>query len=130
MSGSVLFGGEILNPGLLRHQITWQRKSVSGQNSFGEDIYTWQNFLTCRARVEGAPNSSGQDESQQAMQRWAEAEYLITQHFAPGLAAKMRIAWWIDGAMVYLDVLNIEDPPGTGRYQKILARTFEGTFTV
>lgn len=127
MSGSVLFGGQILNPGLLRHQITWQQKVVSGQNSYGEDVYTWENVLTCRARVEGAPRIN-QNESQQAMQRWAEAEYMITQHFSPGLEAKMRLAWWIDGAMVYLDVLNIDDPPGTGRYQEILARTFEGTF--
>jgi head-tail adaptor len=117
---------DALDPGLLRHQITWQKKVVSGQNSYGEDNFSWVNFLTCRACVEGAPRRG---ETQQAMQRWAEAEYQITQHFSPGLEAKMRIAWWIDGAMAYLDVLNIDDPPGTGRYQKILARTFEGTFT-
>ncbi len=126
MYGSGIDGGEVLNPGLLRHQITWQQKIVSGQNSFGEDIYTWQDFLTCKARVQGAP---GKDETERAMQRWADAEFMITQHFSPGVAANMRIAWWIDGAMVYLDVLNIDDPPGTGRYQNILARTFEGTFT-
>ena len=120
-----MYGEEILNPGLLRHQITWQQKSVTGQNSYGEDIFTWTNFLTCRARVEGAP---GNNEVERAMQKWADAEFLITQHFSPGVLANMRIEWWIDGAMVYLDVLSIDDPPGTGRYQKILARTFEGTF--
>lgn len=126
MYGKGIHDSEILNPGALRHQITWQRKVTSGYNSYGEDQYTWQDFLTCRARVEGAP---GRNEIQEAMQKWAEAEYLITQHFAPGLLANMRICWYVDGEVIYLDVLNIDDPPGTGRFQKILARTFEGTFT-
>ena len=117
---------EALDPGQLRHQITWQQKGVTGQNSYGEDSYTWNDVLTCRAQVE---STSGRDEFASVMQRWAEAKYVITQHFATGLLAEMRIAWYVNGATVYLDVLAIDDPPGTGRYQKIVARTFEGTFT-
>jgi head-tail adaptor len=125
MYGKVGTAPETLDPGQLRHQITWQQRNIS-QNSFGEDVVTWSNFLTCRAAVE---TTSGKGEYAAVMQKWAEAQFAITQHFAPGLLAEMRIAWYVDGAMVYLDVLSIDDPAGTGRYQKIIARTFEGTFS-
>ena len=115
----------VVNPGQLRHQITWQQKNVTGQNSIGEDIYTWVNFLTCRASVEATVGR----EYQQIMQRWAESDFMITQHFYKGVAPEMRIAWFVDGSITYLDVLDVSDPLGTGRLQQVVCRTFGGTFT-
>lgn len=125
MYGRGLDGGEILNPGLLRHQITWQVKALSGQDSFGVNIYTWTDLLKCRARVQA---TSGK-EFAQVMQRFAEADYVLTQHFSKGLSEQMRIAWLVDGGTTYLDVLSIDDPAGTERYQMITCKTFGTTFT-
>lgn len=125
MYGRGVDGAEVLNPGLLRHQITWQVKSVSGQDGFGQDIFVWADFLSCRARVEADLGR----ESEQFQQRWAEADYVLTQHFYNGLLPEMRIAWLDDGVMKYLDVLSIQDPAGTGRYQKVVCKTFGSTFT-
>ena len=115
-------GSDILNPGLLRHQITWQQ-AVTGQNSTGEDIYAWTDFLTCRARVE----STNGRQFESVMQRWAEADYVMTQHFSPGVLEDMRIA--CGGEIVYLDPINIGDPSGTRRQQTVVCRTYEGDFT-
>jgi len=114
-------GSEILNPGLLIHQIIWQVKTVTGQDAFGAAIYTWTDFLRCKARVESTQGK----EFTQVMQRWAEAEFSLTQHFSKRVTPDMRIAWLRDGQTVYLDVLNINDPAGIGRYQYVICRTFE-----
>lgn len=117
-----LDGSEILNPGLLRHQIIWQRKNVTGQNSTGEDVFTWQDYLTCRAQVAAASGT----EYAREMQTWPEAKFILTQHFSRGISEDMRIAWYVDGDVKYLDVLNIDDPAGTGRYQEVVCRTYSG----
>lgn len=120
-------GDPILNPGLLRHQITWQRKDVTGQDSFGQDSFAWVDVLTCKARVQGS--NSGRGETERLMQRFPEADFVITQHFSRGLEESMRIAWFVDGEVTYLDVLSIDDPAGTGRYQTVVCRNFGSTFT-
>jgi hypothetical protein len=33
-----------------------------------------------------------------------------------------RISWWIDGKVILMDILSILDPPGTLRYQEIIAK--------
>jgi SPP1 family predicted phage head-tail adaptor len=111
----------ILNPGLMRQQITWQGQVVSGQNPNGEDVLTWGNVLTCKADITGLIGL----ELERAQQKWAEARYRIIQHYYKGLTDKMRVAWLIDGTMRYLDVLDISDPPGTGRYQVVTTRDFQ-----
>lgn len=114
-------GSEILNPGLLRHRITWQEQVVTSQDSYGQNVYTWQPVLTCRAQVQ----ARGGMEMERAMQKWADAQFLITQHFSPGLRAKMRILWYVDGETQILDVLGIDDPSGMGRYQNVVCKNFE-----
>ena len=111
----------VLNPGLLRHQITWQVRSVAGQNSFGEDNITFTNIVTLRAQV----MALGGDEILRAQQYFALAKYRITQHYYSGLQEAMRIAWLVDKTQLLLTVLNINDPPGTGRYQVIIAKDYE-----
>ena len=112
---------EVVNPGHLRHQIAWQEKQVSGQDSYGQDIYTWRTFLTCRAKIMATDGR----EIQTNDQRWAIAPYTITQHFYAGLKAKMRIVWFVDGENRYLDVLDVGDPTGMGRMIAAMAREFE-----
>jgi SPP1 family predicted phage head-tail adaptor len=109
MYGRGLDGAQLLNPGALRHQITWQEKVVSGQNASGEDVFTWTDFLRCRAQVN---SMAGRGEYQDAMQRYADAKYVLRQHYSRGVTSEMRIAWLIDGAITYLDVLSID--PGSG----------------
>lgn len=107
-----------LNPGLLRHRITWQRKVVSGQDSFGQDLYTWADVVTVSCQVKPL---SGR-EMQSAQQRWAEAKYRITQHYVAGMDRMERGAWYVDGEYRYLDVLDINDRAGTGRVLEITAK--------
>ncbi len=108
----------ILNPGILRHQITWQRKTVTGQNSSGEDVYSWTDVITVRAQVRALTGR----ELQAAQQRWAEAQYMIRQHYVKGLERVERGSWFIDGQVRYLDILDVQDIPGTGRYLEIIAK--------
>lgn len=114
-------GSIILNPGVLRHRVTWQAKAVSGQNSFGEDVITWPDVVTLAAQVTALQG----DELMRAQQYFALAKYKITQHFYSGLQEAMRIAWFVDGRQLYLTVLNINDPSGTGRYQTVIAKDYE-----
>lgn len=112
-------GSKILNPGLARHQITWQEKRVTAQNSFGEDVYTWSDVVTLRARV----RSLGGRELAQARQMWPDARYEIEQPYYAGLDPMMQISWYVDGSTTKtLDVLDIQDQPGSGRYQIVLAK--------
>jgi head-tail adaptor len=112
--------GETLRPGLLRHQITWERKVPADppQNEWGEDVFTWQGFLTCKAQIKELTGR----ELQFANQRWAEAQYQLLQHYVPNIEMTDRISWWIDGKVILMDILSILDPPGTLRYQEIIAK--------
>lgn len=113
-----------LNPGVLRHQITWERKNVTGQNTYGEDELgspEYHHVLTCRAQVRQLVGR----ELERVAQKWADAKYQIKQHYSVGLTPKMRISWYIDGSVTTLDVLDVQDPPGTGRYQIVIAKDFK-----
>lgn len=106
----------ILNPGLARHRITYRQKPDSGvrQNTFGEDSYTPEDVVTLRAQVKAL---SGR-QLEAVRQVWNEAQYQITHHYYSGLTAKMQIAW---GDKV-LDILDIQDLPGTQRYLVVIAK--------
>ena len=110
--------GRALNPGLLRHRITWQRKTEGAQNTYGEPSETWDDVLACACQIKAM---SGR-ELDAARQRWAEATYVIRQHYYAGLLPTDRIAWYVDGATKYLDVLSIEDRDGIGRTQTVVAK--------
>lgn len=112
--------GRATNPGLLRHQITWELQvpAASPQNSYGEDQFVWTGMLTCRAQVR---ELSGR-ELESAQQRWGEAKYAIRQHYSLGLELTHRIYWFVDGEAVYLDPIDIADQAGTGHWQDIMAK--------
>ncbi len=122
MGRTVRFDGSfVLDPGRLRDQITWQQKTVSGQDSFGQDVFDWTDVVTCRAQITAL---QGQ-ELFRAQEYNALAQYQIVQHHTVGLTAAMRIAWLIDGTLLYLNVLNINPAPGARLYQTVLAKDFE-----
>lgn len=106
--------GRTLNPGLLREQVTFQRKTVTGQNSYGEDTYTWTDVLTCKMQVVAMQGR----ELESAQQRWAEARFRLRGHYTDRVTTTMRAVW--NGR--YLDVLDAEDPYGTRRVLQVAAK--------
>lgn len=110
--------GEVQNPGTYRETLEWQHPVVTGQNELGEDIVSWQMYATCRASVRDLAGR----ELEAARQRWAEARYQITHAFIVGLHRQMRILWYTQGEVRLLDVLDVQDQAGTGRYVTITAR--------
>lgn len=110
--------GRLLNPGALRHQVTYQQKNITSRNSFNEPQYTWQNVVTLKAQVKTLRGR----ELEAAQQRWAEAQYEIRHHRYSGLNEEMQISWYVDGQVKTLDLLSIGDPPGMGRYQCVYAK--------
>ncbi len=112
----------ILNPGVLRHQLLWQVKTVSGTNSTGEDVYDWnQTFVEVRGQVKSLEGR----ELEMVQQRFAEARYGIIHPWVPGLTTKMRILW-IDpsGYEHVLDVLDVSDSPSIRGYTTVVAKDY------
>jgi|SRR5262245_17059891 len=109
-----------LNPGLLRHQITYQRQVPADppQNSYGEDQFVMANIHTVKAQIRELVGR----ELDAARQRWAEAQFLVTHWKVPGLELTDSIYWWQDGKGVILDLLSIADVPGTDRVLQVVAK--------
>lgn len=112
-----LDGSKVLNPGLLRHQITWERKVVSGQLD-GEDVFAWEIVADVRARILPLVGR----ELENAQQRWPEARYRIEQHYVPGLQRGHRGYWHGEEGVRYLDAVDVQDPAGTAMSLVILAK--------
>ena len=74
-----------LNPGLLREQLIVQYKNVTGQDSYGQDVYTWQTFVSMKGQVTALQGR----ELELAQQKWAEALGYIER-------ASTRF-WLVDG---------------------------------
>lgn len=111
-------GARTLNPGRLNHRITWQEKFVSGHNSFGEDVFSYRDLITCACDVK---ELQGQ-ELDWARQRWGEARYEITQHFNAGLKRVHRGLWFVHGENRLLDIVGPLEPLGIGLMQTIYAK--------
>jgi|SRR5579885_62316 len=107
-----------LNPGEMREQIVWQRKVVTGQDGFGQDLYDWTDLLSCYAKVESLSGI----ELQREQQRWAEAQYRVRHQFTKGMRPKDRIAWNNDGTTQYLDVLDVSDREGLRMITTVVAK--------
>ena len=121
----------ILNPGLMREKIVWQRKiSPAALNTFGEDKAPigeseWEDFVSVNANI----MSGTKMEIQAAQAIFAEAKYVIEHQFVNGLSASMRIVWDVDGNpdnRKYLDVFDTSDPIGNKRYINTIAKDFTG----
>ncbi|OFX13202.1 MAG: hypothetical protein A2Z18_11075 [Armatimonadetes bacterium RBG_16_58_9] len=97
--------------GPYRHRITISRKTVSGQNSYGEDVsdYTTTAFGPFWAEVTALRGR----ELESARQTWAEARFRVRMRHQPGVTVRRedRITW---GTRT-LDILDAEDQAGRQR---------------
>lgn len=103
-----------MNPGAFDTYITIQQKSVSGQNGYNEDEYTWITFTTAWAQKD----YGSVKESKRAEQLIGSANNIFTIHFYPGITADMRIL--DDDGNIY----NLTGPPKeVGRKQYLIIET-------
>lgn len=112
-----------MKAGKLRHRITITQKTVSSQNSFGEDVTSTQTVGTFWAFVRGLQGS----EVEKAMQKWPEAQYTILMRYQPGITItpEMSISW--KGRT--LDILDVDDTDAgatTDPRMTLIARDFQG----
>lgn len=114
MASRRIDGSYELNPGNLRHAITIQRAAKT-QNTFGEDVVAWSTLLTAHAQIRAMQGR----ELEAYQQQWAEARWKIRM-WKPAETIKRedQIIW----ETRTLDILDAEDPDGTGRTLEIVAR--------
>lgn len=103
-------------PRAMRHKIIVQRKTITGQDSRGQDECTWTTIGTYWAAVKALQGS----ELVAAQQRWAEAKFTVTIHYTGIIQRADRIVW---GAR-QLDILDAEDPSGDSRILQMTCREF------
>jgi head-tail adaptor len=82
-------------------EIAWLRNTVTGQNSYGEDIVTPATIHQCWASVTDIMQQGR--ESTAALQRWAEARYVIKMRPAD---VELRASDWIEWNGQTLDVVS------------------------
>lgn len=114
MNARRIDGSYPLEPGNLRHAITVQRCTKT-QDEMGQDVSTWATLVSLSAQVRAMQGR----ELEAYQQTWAEARFKI-RSWKPSVDIRRedRITW---GART-LDILDAEDPDGTGREIVILAR--------
>lgn len=114
-----LDGARTANPGRWRERVAFQQKTVSGQDSFGQDTYTWTDVQECRM---GITLLQGRELSN-LQQRWSDVQWRGECHWFTGITTDMRVAWNVDiNTTRYLDVLQAEDPYGTRRVMQVYLR--------
>jgi len=107
-------GSYALNPGRLRHRLTLQR-CIKTQDGYGQDVLAWTDTTTFWAQVRAMQGR----ELETARQTWAEARFKIRMwHPNQEIRREDRLVW--DERT--LDILDAEDPDGTGREMLIIAR--------
>lgn len=99
---------DTLNPGLLRQRVTIQQKSVTGQDTRGQDEYTWASVQETWANITALQGR----EMEVVQQRWADARFKVIMHFLAGVTFAMRLAW-LDGSTTrILQIMDVQDPDG------------------
>lgn len=96
-----------MRSGPYRHRITIQEKTVTGQDSYGQDTVIWPTYHACWASVDSLQGR----EFQAVQQRWADARFRVRIRYKAGIQRAMRIVW----GMRTLDILDAEDPDNTKR---------------
>lgn len=101
----------------LRHRIVVGKRTITGQDSYGNDTITYPTLGTFYALVEAIQGR----ELDAAMQRWAEARFKVRLHYNTyGIDRADRISW---GTRT-LDILDIEDPFGDQRWLVAVCKEF------
>lgn len=98
----------MLNPGNCRTSVTIQQKTVTSQDSYGQDVYTWTTVATLWCEM--LPLSGRELDA--AQQLHAEARWKLRTHY-PSVAIQ-RAMRAVVGAQI-LDILDAEDPGGKRR---------------
>lgn len=111
----------MLDRAVQRARVTFQRKTVTGQNASGEDIYTWTTVQQCLMQI--SPLALQPREAVLVQQRWADARFSGECAYVPGILTSDRIAWEISATEIrYLDILEAEDPYGTRKTLRLTLR--------
>lgn len=76
-----------MRPGRLDRRITIQQRVVSGRASNGEEIFAWNDVVSCWA--EYVPNRG--QEMFKADQKRAESDAMFRMRYYPGVTAQMRV---------------------------------------
>jgi len=97
--------------GQLRHRVTFQEKDVT-QNSFNEEIITWDDVDTVWAQVE---DLSGR-EFLESKRLAAEVGTRITIRYRSDIVPEMRAVW---GSINY-DIVAVIDPTGEKRLLEVM----------
>lgn len=94
------------DPLTARERVTFQRKTVTARDSYGQDTYTWTDYQQCfmtLTLMRGAELTSMQ-------QRWSDVRYKAQGRYFPGVTTDMRLKWDVDISTVrYFDILMAED---------------------
>jgi SPP1 family predicted phage head-tail adaptor len=94
-----------MSAGARRQYVVIKQKTVTGQDSRGQDIYTWTTVATAWASI----NAISGREFAAVQQRWAEARFRFRiEPFIGNIGREMVIVW---GSRM-LNILDVEDPDG------------------
>lgn len=104
-----------MNPGDLRTSVQIQEKTVTGQNSSGEDVFTWTTIATMWCQV--LPLQGRELEA--AQQIHAEARFKLRTHYPPATITRAMRA--VIGGRI-LDILDAEDPGNKQREFVMIAK--------
>lgn len=105
-----------LNPGDLRTQVQFQSKTVSSQDSAGQDVFTWTTQFTAWCEVRALVGR----EIEAARQLNAEAKFKIRTHFPTTVT--IQRAWRAVMGTRILDIIDAEDPTGERREIVVTAK--------
>lgn len=99
--------------GKLRHLVTLQRKTVSGKDAMGGEVYTWTDVAIERADVRPA----NARELVANDQRQAETLVQIDLRYRADVVPEWRVLWQ---GRPY-DIRSVLDMDGRGRHLRLLA---------
>lgn len=101
-----------MNPALLRHRITIQRKTIT-RDEYSQEVETWSDLGTYWAQVEASPGKLNTDKGTPT----TSTEYKITVRYGLDIRNSDRIVY--NGQT--LDVSGFADKLGTRKYIEIKA---------
>jgi SPP1 family predicted phage head-tail adaptor len=95
-----------MRAGCLTQRITIQHRTVTGQDSYGQDTVSWTTSTSGPFWAEIVAMQGR--ELANAQQKWAEARFKVTIRYQSGVTIKRqdRVSW---GTRT-LDILDAEDP--------------------
>ncbi len=103
------------NPGDFRTQVTFQARTVTSQDSYGQDVFTWATQFTGWFSVTATEGR----EIEAAKQLNAEAKYRMVGHYPP-VTIKREWRAVLEDRM--LNVIDAGDAWGTRRWIVVQAK--------